>query len=222
MCGGCFGEYENNTQLALHLAADKTRSLYECDRSPASSSSSSSSVVEEVVSVQAADAANADVAGAAAAAIFVLTAEKIAASHQAAMKTMAAEREAERLQIMDTFKTRLAFVQNINKTCGRPVTREDAFKRQRWDLQAMKQDRLRRKEEKKDDEDEEEEDEEEEDKGSSSSSEEEVEADKGVAHEGQLTSAAQVAQVVMSIEFCQNTEASQQSDARGRWRLRRR
>jgi hypothetical protein len=81
------------------------------------------------------------------------------------MKTMAAEREAERFQIMDTFKTCLAFVRNINKTCGRPVTREDAFKRQRWDLQAMKQDRLRRKDEKKaaaDAEDEEEEEDEEE------------------------------------------------------------
>jgi hypothetical protein len=59
-------------------------------------------------------------------------------------------------------------------------------------------------------------------KNSSSSSEEEVKADNGIAHEGQLTSTAQVAQVVMSIEFCQNTEESQKSDARGRWRLRRR
>jgi hypothetical protein len=140
MCGGCFGDYEDNTQLALHLAAEKMRRLYACTRAQnaavdaylllSSSPASSSSAVLEVVSVQAADAANADVAdavvaeaaGAAAATVFVLTSEQIAACHQAVMKMMAAEREAEQCQIIDSFKTCLAFVRNISKTCTRPVT----------------------------------------------------------------------------------------------------
>ncbi len=54
-------------------------------------------------------------------------------------------------EIQDTFRKVLAFVRNFDKTCRRPVTREDCFKRQRWeswDLQAIKQDLQRRAAEK--------------------------------------------------------------------------
>jgi hypothetical protein len=57
-------------------------------------------------------------------AVVVLTTTQIAASN--------------REQIVDMFKTCLAFVKNIYSTCARPVTREDALKRPRWDLQALK------------------------------------------------------------------------------------
>jgi hypothetical protein len=86
------------------------------------------------------------------------------------------------------FKTCLAFVRKINSGCWRPVTREDPFKRQRWDLKAMNNDRLRRKAERKKAAAEEEDEEDDDEDNSSSSSEEEgvEEEDKGVAHEGQL------------------------------------
>jgi hypothetical protein len=121
------------------------------------------------------------------------------------LDTIADKYSVKKGQIQDKFRTCLAFVRNIDKTCGRPVTREDGLKRQRWDLQAIEQYRLRRKEKAaaaaaaaaSDDDEKDEEEEEEEDKSSSSSissddEEEEVEAHKGVAHEGQLTTPAQI------------------------------
>ncbi len=69
-------------------------------------------------------------------------------------------------------------MRTIDKGCASAVTREDAFKRQKWDIQALNQDRQRRMLAAAADSEasDEEEDEEEEDK-SSSSSDEEVEAD---------------------------------------------
>jgi hypothetical protein len=119
-------------------------------------------------------------------------------------------------QIQGTLRTVLAFVRTIDKggtrlVWSRPVTREDVFKAQRWHIQALNRDRERHEdaadeaaavaEEASEGEDS--------DKSSSSSSEEEVEEDKGVAHEGQLMDQAQEAQLIMGIEYCQNTAGSQ-------------
>jgi hypothetical protein len=169
-----------------------------------------SSPASSMVSVQA-EAAAVQVDGAAVVVDCVMTAEQIAARDAARLSSAADDHNIEKGQIQVTFKKVLAFVRNIDKSCRTPVTQEDVFKRQRWDIQALEKDPQRRKllavaAAADSDEDEGEEEEEDDDDNSSSSDEEE---DQGFAHDGQLTDPAHIAQLIMGIEYCQNSMVSQ-------------
>ncbi len=87
MCGVCFGDYNQNTQVALHLAAEKMSLLHMSTRSHIAAVDEllSTSRASSVVSVQAVAAAVQEVEGAPIVVDCVMTTEQIAASYAARM-----------------------------------------------------------------------------------------------------------------------------------------
>jgi hypothetical protein len=116
ICCMCFGKFSHNSQFALHLSWELKRKLAGLSLRPL--------VVEDVVSANAvATPAAAVVDAGGGGADRVLTTAQIVAK--------------EKEQIVNLYKTCLAFVSNVNSS-GQGVTRESIFKNPRWDLQALK------------------------------------------------------------------------------------
>jgi hypothetical protein len=200
MCEGCFKSFQHNTQLALHLTAEKEILLY--TRIQTHSAQVDKEFSSASVSVQ----ASVYVEGAVEC---VKTADQIAADKLARLQKSIDGHDVDMGQIQITFRKVLAFVRGIDMSCERAVTREDVFTTQRWGRQALKKDRERREDaaETAEAAAEASVDKEEEDKSGSSSEEEEE--DMGVAHDGQLTYPVHVTQLIMGIKYCQNTASSQ-------------
>jgi hypothetical protein len=204
ICDVCFNKFKYNSQLAFHLSFERERKLAELSRRTLVVDHDDLVVLSaNAVAPSAAAAAgdhDDDDAGGANDDDGVLTTAQIAAK--------------DKEQIVGLFNTCLAFLNKINNSLARRVTREDIFTMIRWDRQALKKDAKLRNAAKKaaagevvvvaeDDDDDYDE--------WFVSSDEEEEADKGVAHEGQLTNSAQVTQLMQSLEFGLNTNAHKQS-----------